>query len=115
MAEKINLVTKAVPAAELDNETMKIAKRMASVPKNQLAMQKMVVNQVCPSSWTLSNVQVYEQAGLRVTQQLATVFDGITRHTPEGIAFKKRMEDVGLRKAVRERDEGDNVITLAKL
>jgi enoyl-CoA hydratase len=63
-------------------------------------------------------LKVYEQAGITVTQQLATIFDGITRHTPEGVAFKDRMVEVGLRQAVRERDQredGDNVIRLAKL
>lgn len=46
-----------------------------------------------------------------MTQQLATIFDGITRHTPEGVAFKERMIEVGLRQAVRERDTGNNLIT----
>ena len=37
---------------------------------------------------------------------LATVFDGITRHSPEGIAFKERSEEVGWKQAVDERDRG---------
>eukprot|EP01126_Amoeba_proteus_P025361 TRINITY_DN2532_c0_g1_i2.p1 TRINITY_DN2532_c0_g1~~TRINITY_DN2532_c0_g1_i2.p1 ORF type:complete len:149 (+),score=45.78 TRINITY_DN2532_c0_g1_i2:807-1253(+) len=93
-AEKINLITKAVPSKELDSEIQKIAERISGIPKNQLAMQKLVIN------------QVYEQAGLSSTQLLATIFDGITRHTPEGVAFKARMEQVGLKQAVRERDVG---------
>ena len=43
---------------------------MASVPQNQLMMQKLMVNQA------LANM------GLHTTQMIATVFDGITRHTP---------------------------------
>jgi hypothetical protein len=40
------------------------------------------------------------------TQRLATIFDGITRHSPEGLNFKSRAETVGWKQAVRERDEG---------
>jgi len=34
------------------------------------------------------------------------VFDGITRHSPEGINFKRRAETVGWKEAVRDRDNG---------
>jgi enoyl-CoA hydratase len=44
--------------------------------------------------------------GLASTQLLATLFDGITRHTPEGVAFKARVEEVGFKQAVAERDSG---------
>ena len=44
--------------------------------------------------------------GPRPTQRLATIFDGITRHGPEGINFKDRAEAVGWKQAVAERDEG---------
>jgi len=50
--------------------------------------------------------QAIEATGMMQTQRLATLFDGITRHSPEGIAFKNRVEDVGWRQAVRERDDG---------
>ena len=93
-AADIGLVLKAVPAAELDDEVERLAARMASVPINQLAMQKMVIN------------QAIEATGLMQTQRLATIFDGITRHSPEGIHFKDRAESVGWKQAVRERDSG---------
>jgi enoyl-CoA hydratase len=44
--------------------------------------------------------------GLETTQMLATIFDGITRHSPEGMAFKRRAEKVGFKRAVAERDSG---------
>ena len=47
-----------------------------------------------------------ENMGLRTTQMIATIFDGITRHPPEGMAFKRRAEEVGWKEAVRERDLG---------
>jgi enoyl-CoA hydratase len=66
---------------------------MATVPINQLAMQKMVINQTM-------------EATIIQTQPLATVFDGISQHSPEGMNFKARVEEVGWKQAARERDEG---------
>ena len=93
-AERIGLVLKAVPAKALDEEVEKLAERLASVPVNQLMMQKLMIN------------QALENMGLRSTQMLATIFDGITRHSPEGMAFKQRAEKVGWKQAVNERDLG---------
>lgn len=93
-AADMGLVLKAVPSAELDAEVERLAERMATVPINQLMMQKMVIN------------QAMEAMGMAQTQRLATVFDGITRHSPEGINFKERSEDVGWKQAVDERDRG---------
>ena len=93
-AERIGLVHKAVPAADLDAEVERLAERMASVPVNQLMMQKLVIN------------QAIEAMGLKQTQMLATLFDGITRHSPEGLNFKHRAESVSWKEAVRERDLG---------
>jgi enoyl-CoA hydratase len=42
--------------------------------------------------------------GLQTTQMFATLFDGMARHTPEGVAFKARAEAVGFKQAVKERD-----------
>jgi len=44
--------------------------------------------------------------GLGSTQMFATLFDGIARHTPEGMWFKERAEAVGFKQAVQERDSG---------
>ena len=93
-AEKLGLVLKAVPPQQLDAEVEALALRMATVPVNQLMMQKLVVN------------GAIEAMGLRNTQTLATIFDGITRHSPEGLNFKKRAETVGWKEAVRDRDNG---------
>jgi enoyl-CoA hydratase len=93
-AAQIGLVSEAVPAAELDAAVDRLALRMASVPKNQLLMQKLVIN------------QAYENMGLASTQLLATLLDGAARHTPEGLAFKARAEAVGFKQAVQERDSG---------
>ncbi|WP_298802763.1 crotonase/enoyl-CoA hydratase family protein [uncultured Lentibacter sp.] len=92
-AAEMGLVLKAVPEAELDDEVEALAARMASVPVNQLAMQKMMINQPM-------------EATLNATQRLATVFDGITRHSPEGLNFKARAESETWKQAVQDRDEG---------
>ncbi|HEV3074662.1 MAG TPA: crotonase/enoyl-CoA hydratase family protein [Thermoanaerobaculia bacterium] len=96
-AARTGLVSQAVPAAQLDAAVEALADRIASLPKNQLIMQKLMVN------------QAYENMGLGTTQMLATLFDGIARHTPEGLAFKARAEEVGFKQAVRERDSGEHL------
>jgi enoyl-CoA hydratase len=93
-AEKLGLVLKSVPLEQLDMEIETLARRMATVPINQLIMHKLMINQ------TLENM------GLRTTQMFATLFDGIARHSPEGMAFKRRAENVGWKTAVKERDSG---------
>lgn len=93
-AARMGLVAEAVPAATLDRRVEELAARMAGVPKNQLMMQKLMIN------------QAYENMGMAGTQMIATLFDGITRHSPEGVVFKHRAEEVGFQQAVKERDSG---------
>jgi enoyl-CoA hydratase len=93
-AQAMGLVHKAVPADRLDEEVEALATRISTVPVNQLMMQKLVIN------------QAIEAMGMHQTQMFATLFDGITRHSPEGLNFKRRAEEVGWKQAVRERDEG---------
>lgn len=87
------LAIEAPPAAQLDERTELLVERIARMPVNQLQMMKLLVNQ-----------QTMGQ-GLHATQVLGTVFDGITRHTPEGYAFQQRAAEAGFRQAVRERDD----------
>ena len=93
-AENMGLILKSVPKAKLNEEVELLAQRMATVPINQLAMQKMLVN------------QAMETSGLMQTQKMATLFDGISRHSLEGVAFKQRVEKVSWKQAVEERDTG---------
>lgn len=94
-AAEMGLVWEAVSGEELDERVEELAQRIAGVPRNQLMMQKLAIN------------QAYENMGLETTQMFATVFDGMSRHTPEGVAFKKRCEEVGFKQAVAERDRGE--------
>lgn len=93
-AAEMGLVLQAVPPEELEGAVERLAHRMAGVPRNQLMMQKLMIN------------QAYENMGLATTQMIATLFDGITRHTPEGLDFKRRAEEMGWKAVVRERDLG---------
>ena len=43
------------------------------------------------------------------TQMFATFFDGVARHSPEGMWFKQRAEEAGFAEAVKERDGGANI------
>jgi enoyl-CoA hydratase len=93
-AAQMGLVGEAVPADRLDARVEELAQRMAGVPKNQLMMQKLMIN------------QALDNMGLAGTQTIATLLDGIARHSPEGMAFKRRAETAGFKQAVRERDSG---------
>ena len=88
------LANAAVPAAELEAETMALARRIAGVPRSHLAMHKLVINQVALTM------------GLEQSQTMATVFDGITRHNPEGLWFRRHAQEHGFKSALEWRDSG---------
>jgi enoyl-CoA hydratase len=93
-AAEWGLANIAVPAGELDAAADKLAERIAGVPSSHLAMHKLVVNQVMLT------------AGLEQAQMLATVFDGVTRHNPEGMWFRRVAQLEGFKAAVEWRDSG---------
>jgi len=95
------LATLAVRAEELDAATLALAERIAGVPTAQLMMQKLVIN------------QAVEAMGLERTQMFATLFDGITRHSPEGLWFRRYAERHGFQAAVEWRDSGRPLPELA--
>ena len=88
------LVLESAPPGELDARVEALADRIAGVPVNQLVMQKLMIN------------QAYDNMGLHGTQILATLFDGITRHSPEGRWFSAFAAEHGFHEAVRWRDSG---------
>jgi enoyl-CoA hydratase len=88
------LVLESVPEDALDARVEELADRMAGVPINQLVMQKLMIN------------QAYDNMGLHGTQILATLFDGITRHSPEGRWFQQYAAANGFHAAVEWRDSG---------
>ncbi len=88
------LANSCVPLEALESTTLQLAARIAGVPRSHLAMHKMVVNQVMLAM------------GLEQSQQMATVFDGITRHNPEGMWFRRHAQQHGFKSAVEWRDSG---------
>ncbi len=93
-AQDWGLVSEAVPSEDLDATVNALAARIAGVPTGMLTMQKMIVN------------EAVERMGLLASQTLATVFDGITRHNPEGMWFRRYAQAHGLKAAVEWRDSG---------
>ena len=93
-AAQWGLATESVPVDRLEEATLRLANRIAGVPRSHLAMHKMVVNQVMLAM------------GLEQSQQMATLFDGITRHNPEGLWFRRYAQAEGFKAAVAWRDSG---------
>ena len=91
-AARIGLILETVPDDRLQEHAFGFARRMAQVPATQLVMLKMLCNQTA------------ENMGLASSRTLGSLFDGIARHTQEGLDFVARARDVGFREAVRERD-----------
>jgi enoyl-CoA hydratase/carnithine racemase len=92
-AVEIGLALEAVPAERLQEHAFALAARIARLPTNQLIMLKALCNQPA------------ENMGLASSRQLGTLFDGIARHTQEGLDFVSRAQEIGFREAVRERDD----------
>ena len=92
-AAEIGMILEVVADDALPEHALALARRMARVPVNQLIMLKLLCNQTA------------EHLGLAQTRRLGTLFDGIARHTQEGLDFVQRSRDAGFRQAVRERDD----------
>jgi enoyl-CoA hydratase len=91
-AVDFGLVNKAVPFEALEEECYKLARELCSIPLSQLAAMKLVVN------------QAYENMGLKSTQLLGSVLDGLMRNTPEAKDFIEVAEKRGVGTAVGMRD-----------
>ena len=91
-ALRIGLVSKVFPLESLAEETEKYARRYRNIPANQLALNKMLIN------------QAYENMGLRTTQMFGTFFDGVTRHTEEALRWRESFAEIGFRQTISKRD-----------
>jgi enoyl-CoA hydratase len=92
-AAQLGLVNAAYPFARLEEEAYALAERLCSIPLSQLTAMKVIVN------------QAYENMGLRSTQQLGSLLDGMLRNTPEALRFVEVAEADGVAAAVAERDD----------
>ena len=59
--------------------------------------------------------QAYENMGLHNTQMMATIFDGISRHSPEGTNFKSRSEKEGWKKKIILVSSGMHILRLSSV
>ncbi|HEY6394988.1 MAG TPA: crotonase/enoyl-CoA hydratase family protein, partial [Candidatus Binataceae bacterium] len=92
-AARIGLIMETVAEENLQSHAIAFAERMARVPANQLQMIKMLCNHTA------------ENMGLATSRLVGSLFDGIARHTQEGLDFVARANEAGFRQAVRERDD----------
>lgn len=91
-AAAVGLALKSVLAAQLEETVSLLAERIKSVPVNQLWMQKQAINRTIEDKVSSS-------------QGLATIFDGSTRNSPEGIHFQQLAHLEGFKAAVSARGE----------
>lgn len=87
------LAVEAPEPDELDERTERLVERIAAMPLNQLMMIKLACSSVLINQ------------GIANSAMIGTVFDGISRHTPEAHAFTADAIANGYRQAVRHRDE----------
>lgn len=92
-AHRIGLVSNICPADEISAVVEEEARRFRHIPANQLALNKMLIN------------QAFENMGLRTSQMLGTFFDGVTRHTEEAYQWVESFDEKGFRQVIRERDD----------
>lgn len=93
-AARLGMILECVPDDELEVHVAALAQRMALLPLNQLQMMKALCNDVARHAYAPER-----------SRTLSCLFDGVARHTQEGLDFIERSQDVGWREAVRERDE----------
>lgn len=91
-ALRVGLISAVYPAGELAARVEEHARRFRHIPANQLALNKLLVN------------QAFENMGLRTTQLLGTFFDGVTRHTPEAQQWVQSFSEEGFRETIAQRD-----------
>jgi enoyl-CoA hydratase len=92
-AQDIGLVVATAPAGELDEVVLELASRMALIGRDLLIANKRVVN------------MGVELMGRSALQKFSALNDVIGHRAPEASAFSDRIGEIGLRDAVRERDQ----------
>jgi enoyl-CoA hydratase len=93
-AADLGLVLACVADDDLDQHATALARRIAQLPLNQLQMIK----------WAL-NETAREMYAPDTSRMLGCLFDGVARHSQEGLDFVERSVEAGFRQAVRERDD----------
>ncbi|MCB1248850.1 MAG: crotonase/enoyl-CoA hydratase family protein [Acidimicrobiales bacterium] len=92
-AADAGMILECVPDDALDARAVALADRMALLPLNQLQMMKWMLNDVARHQYQPDTSRL-----------LGFIFDGVARHTQEGLDFVERAQEVGWREVIRERD-----------
>jgi len=92
-AADAGMILECVPDDELHDRAHALAQRIALLPLNQLQMMKWMLNDVARHQYQPDTSRL-----------LGFIFDGVARHTQEGLDFVARAQEIGWRDAVRERD-----------
>ncbi len=92
-AAGMGMILEVVDDDRLADHATELADRVARLPLNQLKMMKWMLNDVARHQYQPDTSRL-----------LGLIFDGVARHTQEGLDFVRRAQDIGWRDAVRERD-----------
>jgi len=92
-AAAMGMILEVVDDDRLADHAADLARRVARLPLNQLKMMKWMLNDVARHQYQPDTSRL-----------LGLIFDGVARHTQEGLDFVRRAQDIGWRDAVRERD-----------
>jgi len=91
-ALEYGLVNRVVRRDRLEEETLAYARRVAGVPVELLALHKAATN------------RFFELMGVYAAEQSASEFDAIAHQTDTAKAETRRMRELGLKKALDQRD-----------
>jgi enoyl-CoA hydratase len=92
MAEKIGFALEAVPAGRLEQHTLVLARRIAAMGRDVVAINKHVLN------------RGIDLMGRAVLQDISAPLDTVANLAPEMAAFQARAREIGLAAAFKERD-----------
>lgn len=91
-AQQIGLVMKAVPIEHLENEVEQLADRLTRIDPDLLSTNKRIIN------------MAMELMGARTLQRMASENDVRGHNTRAAGGFRKSVQELGLREALRARD-----------
>jgi enoyl-CoA hydratase len=92
-ARELGLVVATAAPGEIDEVVLALAHRIALIGRDLLVANKRVIN---------IGIELMGRAQL---QKFAALNDAIGHRAPEALAFSQRIAELGLRQAVRERDD----------
>jgi enoyl-CoA hydratase len=93
MAERIGFALEAVPADRLDEHVLALARRIAAMGRDIVALNKHVLN------------RGVDMMGRSALEEFGASLDALANQAAEMAAFQARVQEVGLAAAFKERDK----------